>query len=164
MNTQATFSDKLQKIFSEYLKNKNLRHTVERDAIFCKVCGTTELFTMDMIWQQLENENFHVSRASIYNTIELLIDAKIVVRHSFSYTNVLYELKHIADEHHYMVCTNCGAVRTVENEKFNNILAGFKIPKFTPEYYKLNIYGLCSKCKYKQMREEVKKRKKNEES
>ncbi|MDR2147975.1 MAG: transcriptional repressor [Tannerella sp.] len=164
MNTPAMYSEKLQKTFSEYLKNKNLRHTVERDAIFNKVCSTIEPFTMDMIWQQLENENFHVSRSSIYNTIELLIDSKIVVRHSFSYTNVLYELKYISDEHHHIVCTTCGVVKSVRIGKLSNILTGFKIPKFTPEYYALNIYGLCSKCKYRQIREEVKKRKQNDKS
>jgi Fur family ferric uptake transcriptional regulator len=151
MNFTNSDDDMLQKAFSEYLKHRKLRHTAERDAIFTKICQTKNLFTLDMIWKQLEDNNFHVSRASIYNTIELLLDAKIVVRHPFTSTIIQYELKCIAEHHHYTICTSCGAVGVIKNDKINKYFSGYKIPKFTSEYYTLYFYGTCSKCKYKQM-------------
>lgn len=160
MNQQTGIAEKLHYTFSEYLKNNKLRNTAERDAIFSKICDTEELFTLETILQQLEDENFRVSRASIYNTMELLLDSKIVVRHQFAYTQVYYELKYLSDEHHYVVCTNCGTVQIIKNEKFNNIFSRYKIPKFTTEYHSLYFYGICSKCKYKMIREEIKKREK----
>lgn len=139
--------------FSEYLKNKRLRHTAERDAIFEKICRTKGLFTLDTIGKQLEFDNFRVSRASIYNTIELLLDAKIVVRHQFTATNVQYELKCTAEDRHYTVCTSCGVIGEIKNEKISHHFSRYKIPKFTPEYYTLYFYGICSKCKYKRIKE-----------
>jgi Fur family ferric uptake transcriptional regulator len=159
MNQSTETVGKLQNIFSEYLKNNKLRNTAERNAIFSKICNTKNLFTPEMIWQQLEDENFHVSRASVYNTIELLLNSEIVVRHQFVYTQVFYELKRLSDGHHYVICTNCGKVQGIKNEKLNNTLSGYKIPKFTLGYYSLYFYGMCSKCKYKMIREEIKKRK-----
>ncbi|MDR0743632.1 MAG: transcriptional repressor [Tannerella sp.] len=144
----------LQKTFSEYLRSRKLRHTAERDAIFTKICRTKNLFTPDIIWKQLEDDNFHVSRASIYNTIELLLDAKIVVRHQFTSTIIQYGLKCIAEHHHYTICTSCGTVGIIKNDKIKHYFSGHKIAKFTSEYYTLYFYGTCSKCKYKQMRNE----------
>ncbi|MDR0698382.1 MAG: transcriptional repressor [Tannerella sp.] len=155
MNCTHNIEDIIAKLFSEYLKNRKLRHTAERDAIFARICQTKYLFTLDMIWRQLEDDNFHVSRASIYNTIELLLDAKIVVRHQFTSTITQYELKHIAEQHHYSICTSCGAICEIQNEKINNHFSTYKIPRFTAEYYALYFYGICSKCKYKQMRQKI---------
>jgi len=149
----------LLKTFSNYLKSKNLRHTAERTAIFDKICKTKGFFSPDTILQQLEDENFHVSRASIYNTTELLLDAQIVVRHQFTSSIIQYELKCIAERYHYSVCTQCGSVSRIKNEHLNNNFINYKIPKFTSQYYALYIYGICSKCKYKLMREEIRNNK-----
>ena len=160
MDSTYINTDTLLKSFSDYLKNKKLRSTAERDAIFSIVCHTKDLFTLEMIGQQLEETNFRVSRASVYNTIELLLDAKIVVRHQFTGTNVQYELKHIADQYNHLICTYCGAVRKIKNGKMNGFISDYKIPKFTTEYYSLFFYGICSKCKYRITQETIKANKK----
>jgi Fur family ferric uptake transcriptional regulator len=157
MNQTDNNEDVLQSLYSEYLKSRKLRHTAERDAIFAKICRTKNLFTLDTIWQQLEEDNFHISRASLYNTIELLLDAKIVIRHQFTSATIQYELKHIAEQHHHTICTSCGAIGEIKNGKINNPLSVHKIPKFTSEYYTLYYYGICSKCKYKQKHQTIKK-------
>jgi Fur family ferric uptake transcriptional regulator len=48
----------------------------------------------------------------------------------------------------------------MKNGKINNHFPGYKIPKFTSEYYTLYFYGICSKCKYKQKHHIEKKTKK----
>ncbi|MDR1097277.1 MAG: transcriptional repressor [Tannerella sp.] len=156
MNDTFNNDDIIRQSFSEYLKSRKLRHTAERNAIFTKICRTKNLFTLDTIWKQLEDDHFHVSRASIYNTIELLLDAKIVVRHQFTSTIIQYELKCMAEQHHHTICTSCGAVGEIKNDKINSHFSGYKIPKFASEYYTLYFYGICSKCKYKQTRNTIK--------
>lgn len=156
MDSTSISADTLLKSFSDYLKNNKLRNTAERDAIFTTVCLTKDPFTLEMIWQQLENTNFHVSRATVYNTIELLLDAKIVVRHQFTSSIVQYELKYIAEQHNHLICTYCGTVRKIKDEKLNNFFADYKTSKFTPEYYSLYFYGICSKCKYRIAQETAK--------
>jgi Fur family ferric uptake transcriptional regulator len=143
----------LQKTFFEFLKNKKLRNTVERSKIMEVVCHTKEPFTLEMIGQQLEEQKFHVSRASVYNTIMLLMEAQIVVRHQFTSAIVQYELKCIAEQHSHLICTHCGTVRKIKNDKLKTVFNDNKIPKFTVEYYTLYIYGICSKCKYRQIQQ-----------
>lgn len=160
MNATYSQSEVLEKTFSDYLKDKRLRHTAERDAIFAAVCQTKDSFTPEMIRQQLEGQNFLVSRASVYNTIELLLDAKIVVRHQFTSTIVQYELKCLAEHHSHLICTYCDTVSKIKNDKFSRFFAGYKTPKFTTEYYSLYVYGICSKCKFRIARETAKTNKK----
>jgi Fur family ferric uptake transcriptional regulator len=148
MNSIQTDKDGLKKTFSEYLKNRKLRHTAERDAIFKKVALAKEPFTLDTVHKQLEEENFHVSRASIYNTMELLLDAKIVVRRRFENGVVQYELRIAADEQVYLICTECNKVRKYRDESLDEFFKRYKTPKFYPEYFSLYFYGVCSRCKY----------------
>ena len=155
MDSKSNNIELLQKTFYDYLKNKKLRNTAERNAICSTVCQIKKPFTLEMIWQQLEDVNFHVSRASVYNTMELLLDANIVVRHKFSGAIVQYELKNFDDQSIYAVCTHCDAVRKVKNEKLNNLFSDCKIPKFTVEHHSLHFYGICSKCKYKLLQKKI---------
>ena len=149
MDSKYNHAEALQVLFSDYLKNKKLRNTAERNAIFSTVCRTNDSFTLDMIRKQLEDVHFIVSRASVYNTIELLLDANIVVRHQFNGSITQYELKHIAEQYDHLICTRCGTVRKVQNDKLRNVLIHHKIPKFTMEHYSLQFFGICSKCKYR---------------
>ena len=155
MDTSSTHTETLQILFTNYLKNKRLRNTAERNAICSTVCQTKEPFTYEMIWQQLEDNKFHVSRASVYNTMELLLDSNIVVRHQFTNTLVQYELKYLAEQFVYAICTHCSTVRKIKNEKLNRLFTVYKIPKFTLEHFSLHFYGICSKCKYRISQEEA---------
>mgnify|MGYP000783883496 CR=1 FL=1 len=72
--------------------------------------------------------NFHVSRATVYNTVDVLVDSGLIVRHQLTAQAVQYELRMLAETHLHL------------------------ISRFTPEYHALYIYGLCSKCKYRLQR------------
>ncbi len=102
-----------------------------------------------MLLRQLDEAHFHVSRASIYNTLELLMDARIVVRHQFSSQLVQYELQAAAATHHHAICSYCGAVQEVKDDRLTRELAHRRIPKFTYDCHSLYIYGMCSKCKFR---------------
>ena len=142
-------SNKIKEVFTQYLIEKSLRKTTERYTILDHICHIRAHFDVEMLRQRLEENNFHVSRASIYNTIELLMDAGLVVRHQFSSQLVQYELKALAAMHHHVICSYCGAVREIKNDKILKELANQRITKFTYEYHSLYIYGMCSKCKFR---------------
>ena len=99
-----------------------------------------------------EKEKFRVSRATLYNTIILLIDAGLVIKHQFGNTSQ-YERSYNNETHHHMICTSCGKVSEFEDENLKQAVVQSKLKGFQPTHYSLYIYGLCSKC--------VSKRKKN---
>ena len=149
MDSTPNPANPMHLLFSDYLKNKSLRNTTERKAILGAVCQTKDFFTHDLIWKYLKDSNFQVSRASIYNTMELLLDANIVTRLQFAGIHTLYLLKHIAEQHNYAICTQCHTVHKIKNDRLNRVFADYKIPKFTMAHYSLQVYGICSKCKFR---------------
>jgi Fur family ferric uptake transcriptional regulator len=141
--------NKIKEAFTQYMIEKSLRKTTERYKILEHICQIRGHFDVEMLRQQLDEQNFHVSRASIYNTIELLMDARLVVRYQFSSQVAQYELKALAVTHHHVICNYCGAIKEIKNDKISKEIATFRITKFTHEYHSLFIYGLCSKCKFR---------------
>jgi Fur family ferric uptake transcriptional regulator len=143
------FDTKIRDAFTQFLTEKSLRKSTVRYMILEHICQIRGHFDVEMLLQRLEGNNFHVSRASVYNMIEVLMEADLVVRHQFSSTLVNYELKAVATTHHHAVCSNCRKIKEFKNDKISKEIANHKMVKFTPEYYSLYIYGLCSKCKFR---------------
>jgi Fur family ferric uptake transcriptional regulator len=139
----------MREILTGYLEKKRLRKTIERYTILECICLMQGHFDVETLRMHVKENHFRISRAAAYNTIELLMDAGLVVRHQFSSRTVQYELKSAALTHHHVICSCCGSVREVEKEKIK-ITANYKISKFTPEYHSLYIYGMCSKCKFRE--------------
>lgn len=146
---EAKAYGEIRNLFTEYLTEKKLRRTEERYTIFEHICAFPGHFDMCMLCRELENDNFHVCRATVYNTVEVLVEAGLVVRHQLSAQSVQYELRILADTHLHLVCTRCGSVREISHAPFGEVLGRLKMARFTPEFYCLYVYGLCSKCKYR---------------
>ena len=92
-----------------------------------------------------EKEKFRVSRATLYNTIILLIDAGLVIKHQFGNTSQ-YERSYNNETHHHMICTSCGKVSEFEDENLKQAIVQSKLKGFQSTHYSLYIYGLCSIC------------------
>lgn len=134
----------VKQIFTEYLKENQCRCTPERYAILNAIYSLNGCFEISTLLDVLEEkEKFRVSRATVYNTITLLINANLVIHHQFGNASK-YE-KCYGNEKAHMICTNCGKVTEVSNININdNITANIK--KFHLTHYSLYIYGLCNKC------------------
>lgn len=152
MKMDAKKYTEMREQFTGYLVEKKLRKTEERYAILECVCGFSGHFDMYVLYQKLEDMNFHVSKATVYNTLEVLVDSGLIVRHNLTAQSVQYELRMLAENHYHMICTKCGAVRELKDATLKNSIASLKVTRFTPEYHALYIYGLCSKCKYRLQR------------
>ena len=90
--------------------------------------------------------NIGVSRATIYNTVDLLVDAGLIRKHQFGYNPAQYEKSYNMVSHHHLICTKCGKVQEVKDQELLNVLANKKFGKFTTSYYALYVYGLCNRC------------------
>ena len=149
---EADIYTEISSLFTEYLAEKKLRKTEERYMILKEICTFLGHFDVCMLSAKLEEDNFHVSKATLYNTLDVLVDSGLVVRHQMSVQSLQYELRIYADTHLHLVCKKCGAVREIRNNMLRASISNIKVSRFTPEFYSLYIYGLCSKCKYKEQR------------
>ena len=92
-----------------------------------------------------DKENFRVSRATLYNTIILLIDARLVIKHQFGHSSQ-YEKSYNRDTHHHQICTQCGKVTEFQDDSLQTAIENTKLKRFNLSHYSLYIYGLCCQC------------------
>ena len=145
--------DTVKQVLTEYLQKNGHRKTPERYAILDSIYSIKGHFNIESLLQYMEEkEKFRVSRATLYNTIILLIDAGLVIKHQFGNTSQ-YERSYNNETHHHMICTMCGKVSEFEDENLKHAIVQSRLKGFQATHYSLYIYGLCGKC--------VAKRKKN---
>ena len=148
----------VRQIFTEYLRINGHRKTSERYAILDAIYSIKGHFDMETLHAQLLNEeHFRVSRATLYNTIELLLDAKLVIKHQFGNSSQ-YERCYKMGTHHHLICTECGQVTELQDDDLQHAIASSPMKRFQMSHYTLYIYGTCRKCinakKRKQQRKE----------
>lgn len=129
-----------------YLDEHQLRHTPERFAILAAVCKLQQ-FTIDELRASLEN--LTVSRATIYNTLSLFEDAKLVYRLSkeFGVRTAQYELVKSSESSVRIICQRCGRVGIVKDPTINRMLADKRWSNFVPDHFSLYVFGNCKVCR-----------------
>lgn len=142
--------------FSDYLTLHSHRKTPERFAILDHIYSTKGHFDVDSLYQSMTELNFRVSRATIYNTIELLLDCGLLVKHQFGANISQYERTLGSENHDHLICTNCGKIKEYKNENPFTPTQQKRLQRFKVSYYSLYIYGICSKCQKEKLQYEKK--------
>ena len=135
-------------IFTEYLIKKKHRKTPERYAILDKIYSLDTHFDAETLFEMMQNE-YRVSLATVYNTLELLLDAGLVVKHQFDGQSAEYEKAIGGNIHHHSVCTVCGKIKEFTDKKIRNAVQSKNFANFESTHYTLYVYGVCRKCSKK---------------
>ena len=136
--------------FNEYLDAHGMRRTTERYAILNRIMSINGHFTIEELQQMIEGDGFRVSRSTVYNTVELLMNAKMLRRHVFEGMQAQYE--RITLPHTHLVCTTCGKVKEVRDPNFAAFMNARRFNAFNTDHYSLYVYGTCSTCARKSKR------------
>lgn len=129
-----------------YLESKKLRKTPERYAILDKVFSCNSHFDIMALYKKMEEDSYHVSRATIYNTMDLLTECGLVRKHQFGNQHAQYEKVCDTTNHHHLICTECGKIKEVKDVEFIRYMNTIKYPSFSTSYFMLYVYGICNSC------------------
>lgn len=131
-----------------YLTKNGYRHTRERYTILEQACLLTQPFYMDELIAVAET--MKISKATVYNTMTLLQEARLVHLLGKQYHQsggAQYEVIGLKHNHMQIICSRCGRISEFRDVALTNLLKSRKYSNFYMQHFSLYVYGECKQCR-----------------
>jgi Fur family ferric uptake transcriptional regulator len=161
ISSKESVINAVERILDNYLEMNNHRKTLERYTILRAIYSINGHFTLEELNEKLLREmNFHVSRATMYNTLNLFMELRLVIRHRFQ-GSTRYEACYDNASHCHQICTMCGKVMEIKSSEISIAVENMHTKRFRKDGFTLYVYGVCSTCqaritKRKKQKKEIK--------
>jgi len=141
-----------ENILTEFLKKGQNRITPERFEVMDSALEYNGHFGADDLYVIMKNKKSRVSRATVYKTLELLVQCDLLSKRNFGDNMTRYESSFKKQSHDHLICMDCGRIVEFTNSSLEKVPQelsknlGFKF-----ESYSFNIFARCKNiktCKY----------------
>ncbi len=159
MSDKSSLQKDVEQRFREFLLAHELRQTRERFAILEAIYSIEGTFTIEHLQELMQERRFPVSTGTLYSTLQLLIQANLLIRHPFNFSSVF---ERIADSHprSYQICNNCHRITRIKSKELASSLETYHPRGFSISHRIVYIYGTCPGC-LRKMRKMLKLKEQN---
>ena len=132
----------VRELFTTYVEQNQQRKTPERYAILDEIYSSKAHFDVDELFLKMKTRNYHVSRATVYNTLDLLVESGLVKRHQFGQNTSHYEQAFGYKQHDHLICNHCKKVFEFCDPRVQQITSTMgQLLKFEVSSHSLHLYG-----------------------
>ncbi|MFZ9679879.1 MAG: Fur family transcriptional regulator [Bacteroidia bacterium] len=134
----------VENILGSFLRERRLKLTPERLSILKQVYAMNGPFTADTLLENLRALGLGMSRATVYNTLDLLLECRLVDHHQFGRFGSYYQKSHGRRQADHLLCTNCGRIQEFCDPRLHPILqdAGNVLGQEV-HHHQLHVHGAC---------------------
>jgi Fur family transcriptional regulator, ferric uptake regulator len=133
--------------FRRYLRDHRLPVTRQRDLVARIVFLSEDHPSVDAIIRRLRERNEAVGTATVYRTLEVLVESGLVRAHDFGEGFKRYEPVSAQAHHEHLICERCGNVVEFQNERLERMLPSIADEHaFQHSRHRVEIYGVCRDC------------------
>ncbi|HEX4887067.1 MAG TPA: transcriptional repressor [Luteibaculaceae bacterium] len=137
--------EEVRRLFTEYMVTQNLRKTPERYAILEVIYNAVGHFDVETLYIIMKNKKYRVSRATVYNTLDLLVECGLVVKHQFGSATAQFEKSYGYKQHDHLICNTCHKVLEFCDPRIQNIKNMVsEFYNFSIQSHTLQFYGECN--------------------
>ena len=140
--------EQLLETFRGYLHEHSLPVTHQRLAVAEAIFFAGDHVSAEDIAGRVAKRGGPIGTATVYRTLELLVESGLVTEHDFGEGFKRYEPGSVAGQpHEHCICSSCGAVTEFSNDRLERMIALLaEEVAFRPHHHRLEIYGLCRRC------------------
>jgi Fur family transcriptional regulator, ferric uptake regulator len=130
------------------LQDAGHRMTGPRRRLVEAIHRTDRTFTADGLLRQLEDANISVGRATVFRTLDLLVQYGVLDRiHQQDGAHSYVLCTHSSAHHHHLICSDCGTVVEFEDCELSGMLDELsRRTSFEISGHWLEVFGRCSAC------------------
>jgi len=133
--------------FKKYLKDASLPMTGEREKLISLIDEVDHHFTVEELLRIAQRKKIDVSRATVYRTIQILLNAGLITKIIKEDQSAIYETIYNKEHHSHMFCLSCGKIIEFSSNEIEEALKKISKSKdFSYAMHTLKVYGKCSSC------------------
>ncbi len=146
VDTKPDLLADVRQIFSDYLEKHQQRKTQERFILLEEIYSRNDHFDAETLFNDLKKKKFNVSRATVYNTLDLLIACDLIKKHQFGNQQTQYEKAYHYRQHDHLICDDCNHVLEFCDPRIQQIQNKIgELLRFRISNHSLILHGRCER-------------------
>jgi Fur family ferric uptake transcriptional regulator len=138
--------------FRRHLREHHQPVTRQRDLVAQVVFLSDGHLSVEAIRRELKQQGEPVGTATVYRTLDLLVESGLVRAHDFGEGFKRYEPMVAPGDHEHLICQRCGRVVEFANERLERMLPVLADEHgFQHQRHRLEIYGICRECRQREL-------------